>query len=148
VVKDELPHVAVHTVHENLKAKKVDKTVACDVVDEFSDEILSNARKIGHGSVLILVREELVVFEDKDMSMNSVKVDGADISRFGPATTRILEVLSQHDSVLWNLGMAMDQVNSKGGVGIVTDEQRRKIFNVFVCDLWLLGVVQKTIVSE
>jgi hypothetical protein len=42
----------------------------------------------------------------------------------------------------------MDQVNSKGGVGIVTDEQRRKIFDVFVRDLWLLGIVQKSIVTE
>jgi len=67
LIKNELPNVASHTVHEYLKANKVGKIVACDVVNEFSDETMSNTRKIRHRSILILVRKELIVFENKDV---------------------------------------------------------------------------------
>lgn len=39
-IQDELLHVTVYIIHENLKTKKAGETVACNVLDEFSDEIL------------------------------------------------------------------------------------------------------------
>jgi len=80
--------------------------------------------------------------------MNSTKIDGADVVRVGPAAARVLEVLPQHDSILRDLEMAMDQVNSKGVMGIVADEQRRKVLDVFISNWWLCGVVQKSIVAK
>jgi len=56
------------------------------------------------------------------MSMDSAEVDSVNIRHFGPTARRIFEVAPQHDSILWRLEVAMNQMDTKNLVSVVANE--------------------------
>lgn len=62
-------------------------------------------------ALLVLVCDEAITRENENMSME--QVDGVDFRHLGPMATRIFEVAPQHDSILWCLEVAMNQMDTK-----------------------------------
>ena len=82
------------------------------------------------------------------MSMDNAEVDGADFRHFGPTATRLLEVGPQHDSILWCLEVAMNQMDTKSLVSVMADEERCKLLYMFLRDGWLFRIVEQPIVAS
>lgn len=81
------------------------------------------------------------------MSMDTGGINLVNIGDFSPAKGRVFEVGPKHDSVLGNLEVAVDQVNPKNLVGIVTDEHFRQVCNMLFRNGGLVGVIKKRVVS-
>lgn len=148
LVKDELEHamIVAGPIPEDLQTNEVDKVVVQDVASELNKEVLSDVGEVGKRAVLELIGTEAAVGEDEDVPMDGRLVELVDIRGLGPAHVWVLEVGADHDGAFRDLEVAVNEVNAKNLLGIVADEQSRKILDVLIRNVRLGFVVLEAVV--
>jgi len=96
---------------------------------------------------LILICDEPTCrVEGEYVFMNFAEIDSVDCRSFGPTVARIFDTGSQHDCVGRSLEVAMNKMNPKLGVSVMTNEELDKTLNMCLRYFWLLGVIKEFIV--
>jgi len=96
---------------------------------------------------LILICDEPTCrVEGEYVSMDFAEIDSVDCRSFGPTAARIFDTGPQHDCVGRSLEVAVNKMNPKLGVSVMTDEELGKTLNMCLRYFWLLGVIKEFIV--
>ncbi len=132
---------------EHLEADKAGEIVNGNVVGEFGDKLTTDAGEVGQRAVLELVGTEgTVTGHSEYVPMNRRRVNLVDVGDPGPANVGVLEVRSDHDGILGDLEMAMDQVDSERLLSPVSDKESGVVPHMVVYDVGLGGIIQETVV--
>ena len=80
--------------------------------------------------------------------MNNAEIDDVDLNHFGLTVTKVFEVISQHNSILRCFEVAMNQMNIKNFVNVMTNEESCKLLYLFLRNEGLFRIVEQFIVAS
>jgi len=74
-------------------------------------------------------------------------IDVFDVCGFGPAANRLCEVGTQHNFVLIDLEVSMNQMESEFGLSVVAGEKTNEVVEVMLGNFGLVLVISKLIIT-